>query len=196
MRKIYLPFLLFSSLFLTGCPDYDKVRQMSAMQLAKQKEFKTLFENYTTNVYNFAKIKVEEGKAALTVKEGQVAQNIQATGDAEIAALPAADVSGRNARRQQIGAELLQNQQSYKAKRDELDKLLVSLQAKHREILDTYQVLIDAQTELDRFVQLKRFDERAVDAVIQRISVNQDKLNQRINEANGILSTIAPPPAP
>lgn len=189
MKKAGLvSFLLFTLLGLTACPDYNKVREMSKKQLEAQKEFKLFFELYMTKVYAFAEIQVRLAKIKLNDLEGRAAQVIQATGDAEIATL--ATDPEKNARRQQIGAELLKNQQDYKSKRDDLDQLLVKLQAKHREILDTYQVLVEAQTELDRYVQLKRFDERIVDQIAQRINVNQIKLNQHINEATNILGGI------
>lgn len=189
MKKARLfSFLLFVLLGLTACPNYDKVREMSKKQLEAQKEFKTFFESYMAKVYAFAEIQARIAKTKLDDLEGRAARNIQATGEAEIATLDTD--AEKNARRQQIGAELLSNKQTYKSKRDDLDKLLVNLQAKHKEILDTYQVLIDAQTELDRYVQLKRFDERIVDQIAQRINVNQIKLNQYINDATNILGEI------
>lgn len=80
--------------------------------------------------------------------------------------------------------------------KEELQKHLATIKAKHADFRKAYQTLIAAQEKLDEYIQLEKADERAFNAILQKIGVSKEQLNATVTDlaqaANSLDSLIKP----
>lgn len=194
-KFLFCLFVFFVVIISVACPRYKTVRETSTEQLNVQIGFKSNLTEYLKQIEIFVDNQVKVSKFTLEQLKGDVDENIRSTAELEINQIPVANVKERNDRRERIGRDLLANSQEYEARKKNLDDLCTQLKAKHKEMLEAYQVIVEAQTELDRYIQLKKFDEVIFEKILGKLKVNQEKFNNKFNQATDILGKILKPPS-
>jgi flagellar motility protein MotE (MotC chaperone) len=183
MRRIFPFALLLSCVFFTGCPRYDTVRKLSTEQLRVQADFQSTMTKYFASMEQFADNQINVDKMYYDDLLDQDIGNRQKRFDAAIEAIKNDATKTPDQKAEEIKTKALEFGQAMQIKRSqndqdksELDDLLQQYKSKNKEILATYQSILEAQTELDRYIQLKKFDEVITEQLLSKMRVNQQKL--------------------
>ncbi|HWS88238.1 MAG TPA: hypothetical protein VN282_14805 [Pyrinomonadaceae bacterium] len=203
MRKLALLSLLLACLFLTGCPRYDTVRKLSTEQLRVQQEFQSTMTKYFASMEQFAANQVVVDKMYYDDLLTEDIDNHQERFDKEIKKIKddqqkSADQKADEIRDKSIefGKRLEKKRAENATDKAELDVLLQEYKEKNKQILVTYQAILDAQVELDRYVQLKKFDEVITEQLFRKVGDKQRDLTRLFDEAAKIADKIKLKPAP
>lgn len=197
MRKLSLmSTLLLGLLSLTGCPSADSARKLSTEQLKVQQEFQVQLTKYFASMERFADNHVTVSQLyeddllnGIDGDEPRLRRRAQRDINAIKAdASKSADekVAEISARSQDLGRQLEVIRAANEADKQELTETVRQYKAKNQEILATYQAILDAQTELDHYIQLKKFDEVIGEQLLSKIHVNQVKVLGLIDQASSL----------
>jgi hypothetical protein len=197
MRRTFPFVLLLSCLFLTGCPRYDTVRKLSTEQLRIQTALHSTMTKYFASMEQFADNQIVVDKLYYDDLLDEDIGNRQRRFDAAITAIKNDPGKTPDQKAEEIKTKALEFGQAMQVKRSqndldkaELDGLLRQYKSKNREILTTYQSVLEAQTELDRYIQLKKFDEAVTEQLLSRLRINQQKLVNLFDETADIAGRI------
>lgn len=189
MKKIIFLLICAVTLF-TGCPRYESVRQLSAEQLRVQKSFDDTLANYFSVMEQYAESQALVSKMYLQELADAEAGKTKQRAELRIAALAAGDVNGLINERLNLEREITRIQNQNDSDYKQIDDLVVKLKDKHKEILAAHNDILAAQQQLDRYVQLKKFDEIIVSGLLGTIQLNETKLTRRMDEAADILNLL------
>lgn len=204
MKKFRLYLLLCVPLLATGCPRYDTVRKLSTEQLRIQQDLHNTMTKYFASMEQFADNQInvdaryydnllrqdleldkEDFDEAITAVKNDAARTPEQKA-AEIQRISIAFGTANQIKRA-----------TNERDKEELRGLLQQYKNKNREILATYQAILDAQTELDRYIQLKKADEVITDQLLGKLRLNQNKLTRLFDETADVAGKLkVKPPAP
>lgn len=192
MKKNLLPLLLISILTfgLTGCPRYDTVRSLSTEQLNDQKEFKKSLERYFAVMNGFMAAQKKVTDYRLDQITAQIQQKYQRIADLKLAVDPPPTA----AQRQQILKELADNVRAESAvneqARQKIDGLIKQVKDKQDEIVASYNSMLAAQEQLDKYIQLKKFDEVLFQETVGALKLNEQKITKGFDTVGNLLGQI------
>src|SRR5207253_6002095 len=190
VRRLSLLLLIPAVLVLTGCPRYETVRRVSQQQLNIQKAFKDNLATYFKHMSDFAKNQVLVAKNTLDDLKDQKLENLHDIADDELKKIQNPTQAQRDANREKLGADTATWTAAYEGKKRELDDLLTQLDAKHAEILNAYGEIVATQEILNNYIQLKKYDEVMVDGLMDKLKINQDKVNSLLGDAANLADKI------
>ena|SRR5215213_7758411 len=198
-RIILLSLLALVTLSTTGCPRYETVRKLSSEQLRVQEAFQDTLTKYFASIEQFADNQVIVDKLYYDDLADADEKRIRGKARLDISRLAAGDTAGRDAITEKLGHDLQVMRGTNDKDKKDLDDAVQSLKAKHREILAAYQAILDAQRQLNEYIQLKKADEVIVEQLLGKIKINQQKITRLFDEAADISDKIKvkpPQPAP
>jgi len=186
MRKVTLSVvLLISTLFTTGCPRYDTVRKFSTEQLKVQQEFQVVLTKYFAAMEEYASNEVianglyydrilNGGDSDERIVKRQAKRDIdKIKADATMSA--DAKLAAVAARSEALGTQLQKMRAENEKDKADLAATLEAYKSKNKEILVAYQAILDAQNQLNEYIQLKKFDEVIVEKLLGTVKANQKK---------------------
>lgn len=209
MKKILLLLAVVTgTLTQTACPRYDAVRKLSTEELKVQQAFQVQLTKYFASMEEFADNHVTVSQLyyddLLNGIPGDEPR-LRRRADRDIAAIkanttttPDEKISAIAARSQELGRQLEILRSKNEADKAEMVATIREYKAKNQEILATYQTILDAQAELDRYIQLKKFDEVITEQLLGKIHVNQAKALGLFDKASSLADKLkfkAPAPA-
>jgi hypothetical protein len=196
MRRATLSFILLAiTFFATGCPRYETVRRVSDEQLKIQKSFRENLGVYLGHMLDFAKNQAAVNKDTLKGLESDKLAQVRIDANDDFGDIKNPTQEQRDANREKLGQAIAFWQATYASKRNELDDLVKKLAVKHQEILNAYDEIISTQEVLNKYIQLKKYDEVIVDGLMDKLKINQDKVNGLFKDAADVADTIGKPPA-
>jgi hypothetical protein len=187
MRRATLSFILLAiTFFSTGCPRYDTVRKFSTEQLKVQQEFQVVLTKYFAAMEEYAANEVvanslyydrllKGGDSSERIVKRQGARDIE-----KIKADPNLSLDDKleaiAARSRELGALLEAMRAENEKDKADLANTLQAYKDKNKEILVAYQGILDAQNQLNEYIQLKKFDEVIVEKLLGSVHANQTKV--------------------
>lgn len=194
MKKAALSTILLAvTFFSTGCPRYDTVRKFSTEQLKVQQEFQVVLAKYFASMEEYAANQVvanslyydrllKGGDSSERIVRRQALREIdRIKGDAALDA--DAKLSAVAARSQQLGALLETMRAENEKDKADLTSTLQAYKDKNKEILAAYQGILDAQNQLNEYIQLKKFDEVITEKLLGTVRANQTKVLKLFDQA-------------
>ncbi len=176
-------------LTMTGCATPRAIRNLSQAQLAAQKSYAQSLRDYFKVIEAFADAQIQVANsqidaAALKIDttEKQIARQSIASATTD---------SDRQKALDQLVTATKNNHDTTAATKTGLADLVLKLKAKDAEMLKAYATIVDAQEKLDTYIQMKKADEAALDALTQAVGINQQKLEQDVSEIGDIVGQIS-----
>jgi hypothetical protein len=197
MRRIsLLSTLILGVLSFTACPSADSARKLSSQQLQVQQQFQAQLTKYFGSMDRFADNHVTVSQLyfddLLNGIDGDETR-IRRRANRDIAAINAdgsktaeQKVAAIAERSQELGRQLEVKRAANEADKLALAETVKQYKAKNQEILATYQAILDAQAELDHFIQIKKFDEVIGEQLLGKIHLNQVKVIGLIDQATSL----------
>jgi len=192
-KLIFVP-LMALVFTLTGCPRYETVRRVSQQQLNTQKAFKDNLATYFKHMSDFAKAQVSVAKFFLDDLRDQKLQNLEDLANDQFATIQNPTQGQRDANRKKLGEDTAAWKNAYENKKKELDDLVTQLDAKHAEMLNAYSEIVATQEVLNDYIKMKKYDEVIVDGLMDKLKLNQDKVNALFQDASSLADKISKPP--
>jgi hypothetical protein len=192
-RVVLLSFLIALTLGVTGCPRYETVRKLSSEQLRVQEGFQDTITKYFKSMEEFAQNQIIVDKLYYDDLAEQKQDLLRRRARRDLSQIPADAADGaaqRDKRNELLGREIQTSVTQNDLDKKELDDALLLLKAKHQEILSAYQTILDAQRQLNEYIQLKKADEVIVEQLLGKIKVNQQKVTRLFDEAANIADKI------
>ena len=195
-RLIFLLIVLSLTLISIGCPRYATIREFSREQLEAQKGMQKTLNSYMKSMEEFAENHAIVSKLYLDDLAEAEQNRLKRLAVRQLNANPAPDQAARDQINLKLGSDLRDNAVKNEQDKKEIDNRISSLKAKHNEIRDAYQTIIESQEQINNYVQLKKADEVVVEQLLGRIRVNQQSIVRYIDEAAVIVDRIRVRPAP
>lgn len=172
-RTFTLALTLVLTLGLTGCPRYEKVREVSKEQLRVQEGLQANLKAYIKSMEEFAENHIIVSKLYYNDLAAQNKKRVDSKARQELNKLSADKTEERAKISEQLGAQKQAIDDQNEKDKKELEDLLVTLKKKDAELLAAYQAMLDAQIQLNEYIQLKKFDEVLIEQTLGRLKFNQ-----------------------
>ena len=197
MRRIsLLSTLILGVLSFTACPSADSARKLSSQQLQVQQQFQAQLTKYFASMERFADNHVTVSQLyyddllnGIDGDETRIRRRAKRdidTINADASKTPDQKVAAIAERSQELGRQLEVKRAANEADKLELVETVKQYKAKNQEILATYQAILEAQAELDHFIQIKKFDEVIAEQILGKIHLNQVKVLGLIDQATSL----------
>ena len=199
MKRIFALLLTGGVIFSTGCPRYETVRRLSSEQLEVQRGFQANLNQYLTSMEQFADNQLIMAGLYLDDLANEQKRVTQQRMRNQINALGANDSSSRDALNQELGRAIHTIDVDNGNDKQELAALVQNLKSKHREIREAHAAILEAQAQLNEYIQLKKADEVLVQQLLGKINVNKQRIAGLFDDAASLLNRIRihpPQPAP
>ena len=207
MRRATLSLILLAiTFFATGCPRYDTVRKFSTEQLKVQEEFQVVLTKYFASMEEYASNEVvanglyydrllKGGDSSERIVKRQAARDIQKI-KADATLSTDDKLAAVAARSQELGTLLETMRAENEKDKADLAATLEAYKNKHKEILAAYQAILDAQNQLNEYIQLKKFDEVIVEKLLGTVHANQTKVLGLFDQAATLADKLKLKPKP
>ncbi len=197
MRRVsLLSTLILGVLSLTACPSADSARKLSSQQLQVQQQFQVQLTKYFGSMERFADNHVTVSQLyyddllnGIDGDETRIRRRARRDIDAinaDPSRSPEQKLAAIAERSQELGRQLEVKRAANEADKLALAETVTQYKAKNQEILATYQAILDAQAELDHYIQLKKFDEVIGEQLLGKIHLNQVKVLGLIDQATSL----------
>jgi hypothetical protein len=162
------------------------VRNLSAGLVQTQQVYSTSLKTYFAAVEAFAGAQVTIAEAQIDAVTLQMNSALGARAAASLA------VASTPAQRQSIIDQLVKdvagNASADLPLKNKITAAAANLKQKDQELAAAYAVILAASEKLDEYVRLKKADQAAIDALVQAVSLNNQKI-MSIVEAIANIST-------
>lgn len=175
-------------LILTGCATPRAIRNLSKAQLAVQKSYAQSLQDYFKVIEGFAEAQVQVADLQIDAATSKIDSNDKLIARQGIASATS-DVDRQKVLDQLVSATKTNHDTTVSAKAN-LAALALKLKAKDAEMQKAYATIVEAQEKLDTYIQMKKADEAALDALTQAVGINQQKLEQDVSDIGTIVGQI------
>lgn len=171
-----------------GCGTPIAVKKLSAEQVKVNASFeqtlKTYFdiiEKLTANEVAVSSATVDDLTKQIIAKRKQQALN---------AIKNASDDPTRQKALDDLTSETQAEMQTAANDKAQIDELFAKLKNKHKDMLAAFSAIRAAQEKLDTYIQLKKADEVALDALLSTVGISSDTLNRDTSDIANIADQI------
>jgi hypothetical protein len=167
-----------------GCGTPMAVKHLSAEQVKVQNSYLGALKAYFKVIEEFADAQLKASNFRLDDIAKKAAQ------DETNEALKPVAAAQDDASRRKILGDLANNVQdtgtAVVEQKHTNAELVAKLKAKHKEMLEAYQNILDAQQKLDDYIQLEKADEVLVNQLVGVVGVNKDRITQSVTDIANI----------
>lgn len=182
MRKqgwiIYVIFLLSS-----GCATPQAVKSLSSEQLKVQKESRKACAEY----FQIVEKTVENMVAVFKMEDDRILEESIAIYQKQYRNVSQKSGTDSVSLLQEMAEKIRKATEDTQQVKSIYDQRLASLQKKHRELLSTMDVMVDAQATLDAYIRLEKTDEDFASALFSTLGINRQILEKYEGELQQIL---------
>ena len=185
-RQVTLILTLTLTLVLTGCPRYEKVREVSKEELRVQEGLQANLKAYIKSMEELADNHAIVSKLYYDDLAVQDKKRLEDKAKRDLDKLPTDKTTERAKISEQLGSKKQAIDDQDEKDKKELDDLVAALKKKDTELLAAYQVMVDAQTQLNEYIQLKKFDEVLIDKTLGKLKFGEKDALKFFDEAAAI----------
>ena len=193
MNQTRLTLFLLSVVLLTGCATPVAVRSLSAELLTTQRAYSVSLHAYFAAVEKFADAQVKIADNRIDEITAQINREYATRANTNLAAAVNPE------QRQRIIDQLVNDVAATSGADLPLKRKIVdsvtTLKQKDQELEAAYHVILTATEKLDEYTRLKKADEAAINALVQAVGANNQKILSIVDAITGLtqdLSQILP----
>ena len=179
MRRDSSLLLLIALASQTGCVTPVAVRSLSAGLVQTQQVYTLSLQTYFAAVEKFAdaQVRIAEMRIDDVTSQMNRARGERAAADLARAATPA----DRQKIIDQLVRDIAVNTGADLPLKNKIAASVASLKQKDQELAGAYAVILAASEKLDEYVRLKKVDEVAINALVQTVGVNSQKITSIVD---------------
>ena len=179
MRRDSSLLLLIALASQTGCVTPVAVRSLSAGLVQTQRVYTLSLQSYFAAVEKFAdaQVRIAEMRIDDVTSQMNRARGERAAADLARAATPA----DRQKIIDQLVRDIAVNTGADLPLKNKIAASVASLKQKDQELAGAYAVIVAASEKLDEYVRLKKVDEVAINALVQTVGVNSQKITSIVD---------------
>lgn len=187
IKSLILYLSIASAFSVTSCAIPIAVKSLSTEQLKVQQEFLGTLKKHFLVIDNFVESQIRTTEMMIDIQTKELEMKFMKK---TLNFLEREDKSKNG----EILNELIKNiREAYKSDEDTkkgLLSILYKLREKHKEMLNSYAVIVQAQKKLDEYIQMEKADEVFVNQLIALVGIEQGKLSQTFDDIGSIFQDI------
>lgn len=179
MRRNSSLLLFIAAGLQTGCVTPVAVRSLSAGLVQTQRVYALSLQTYFATVEKFADAQVRMAEMRIDDVTTQMnrARGERAAGDLARAATPA----DRQKIIDQLVTDIAGNTGADLPLKNKIRASVAAMKQKDQELSAAYAVILAASEKLDEYVRLKKADEAAINALVQTVGLNSQKITSIVD---------------